>query len=70
MKSYVIAAESQGVKKYVYIDIQNSTSCAVDNKSCATPLPNRAVAFSVLNAVKPAIKKQGLDVKLSVEVLE
>lgn len=70
MRHYVIAAESQGVKKYVYIDIQNSTSCAVDDKSCATPMPNRAVAFSVCKAIKPAIKKQGLDVKLSVEVLE
>ncbi len=70
MKHYVIAAECQGVKKYVFINMNDSTSCAVDDKSCATPLPNRVVARSVCNAIKPAIKKQGLVVKLSVEVLE
>ena len=70
MKQYVIAAESQGVKKYVFVNLNDSTSEAVDDKSCATPLPNRIVARSVCNALRPVIKKQGLDVKLSVEVLE
>ena len=68
-KSYVIAAESDGIKKYVYVNYIEGTSSAVDSKSCATPLPNKFVAQSVLRAIKPAIKKQGLNVTLSLEVL-
>lgn len=68
-KSYVIAAESEGIKKYVYINYSDGTSSAVDSKSCATPLPNRLVANCVCRAIRPVIKEHGLNVKLSVEVL-
>lgn len=70
MKSYIIAAECEGVKKYVYYDFKESTSFAVEDRSAATPFPNKFVCNAVCRALKPAIKQAGLDVKLSVESLE
>lgn len=69
MKKYVICVEAEGQKKYVFIDVKNGTSVGVDDKRAATALPNRVVASSVVNSLRPAIKKNKLDAKVYFEVL-
>lgn len=69
MKKYVICVESEGQKKYVFVDVKNGASVGFDDKRAATVLPNRVVASSVVNSLRPAIRKNKLDAKIYLEVL-
>ena len=66
---YVICVEAEGQKKYVLIDNQAGISRGVDDKTSASVLPNRAVAFAVVNSLRPVIKKNMLDAKVYYETL-
>lgn len=68
MKKFVIFVVSEGVKKYVKIDTQSGKSVGVSDKNDATELPSRAVASSVLSAIRPAIKKEKLNCIIGMEV--
>lgn len=69
MKKYVIAVSADGQKKYVFIDTQAGISRGVDTKAEATVLPSRAVAASVVTAIRPAIKKNKLNCEIKMEVM-
>lgn len=67
MKKYVIWVSENDVKHYIKVSDQGTS--AVPEKSQATALPNRVVASSVVAAIKPAIKKQGMDVKIGIDCI-
>lgn len=65
MKKYVIFVSENDVKSYIYID-KDGKPVGVPKIADATFMP-RAVADGVIKAVRPAIKKQGLNVKIDIE---
>ena len=67
MKKYVIWVSKNGTK--YYIQASDKGTEAVSNKAEATTLPNRVAAQAVCAAIRPAIKKQGFDVEIGLEVL-
>lgn len=69
MKKYVIYVESGGIRKYVFINTVTGESVGVDSKEAATVLPNRAVAFAVSKAIKPAVRKAKFDAVVGVDFI-
>lgn len=67
MKKFIIWVMENGTK--YYIKASDKGTEAVSNKAEATTLPNRAAAQAVCAAIRPAIKKQGFDVMIGLEVL-
>lgn len=67
MRKYVIWVSENGVRSYIQVSDQGTV--AVPDKKDATPLPNRVVASSIVAAIKPAIKKQGYDVQIGMDMI-
>lgn len=68
MKKYVIWVSERGTKCYIKID-NNGVPYATANILEASVMPNRAVAQSIVCAIKPAIKKQGFNVNIGFECI-
>lgn len=67
MRKYVIWIEENGQRYYIKATDQGTTT--VLDKKDATPLPNRVIASSTVAAIKPAIKKQGFDVQIGMDMI-
>lgn len=67
MRKYVIWVEENGQRSYIQATDQGTV--AVPDKKDATPLPNRVLATSIVAAIKPAIKKQGFDVQIGMDMI-
>lgn len=68
MKKYVIWVSEKNTKAYIRINPGGEAE-AVSDKMLASVMPNRVVASSICAAIKPAIKKQGFDVKIGIDVV-
>lgn len=67
MRKYVIwVSEDNGPRSY--IQVTDAGTKAVQDKSDATPLPNRTVAMAVVSAIKSKIKKEKLNVIIGTEL--
>lgn len=67
MRKYVIWVEENGQRSYIKATDQGTVG--VPDKKDATPLPNRVIANATVAAIKPAIKKQGLDVQIGMDII-
>lgn len=66
-KKFVIYLCENDTKVYIKVSDQGASS--VPDKLAASAFPNRVAAASIVAALKPAIKKQGLPVQIGVEVV-
>ena len=64
-KKFVIWVSENDTKVYIKISDQGASS--VPDIASASAFPNRVAASAIVAAIKPAIKKQGLPVKIGVE---
>ena len=68
MRKYVIWVSENNTKVYIKVN-ESGTSEAVPDKLSASVFPNRVFAQSIVAAIKPAIKKQGYDVQIGIDVV-
>lgn len=67
MRKYIIWVEDNYQRNYIKVTDQGTVG--VPDKKDATPLPNRVLASSIIAAIKPAIKKQGFNVQIGMDII-
>lgn len=67
---FILYAEKDGLRKYVFFDATNGRSVATDDISLATVFPSKFLCNSIIKVLQPVIKKDAPGCTLGVLTID